>query len=130
VQTRYYEGLVGRDGMPTKSYGAVQALNRQLQALSPVLAQLYFYGAGALENELLFGTDEDLAFGLFGNRERQTHVLVVNRRTWQKRTVAFAVKGQAVVDVATGEILPMVNDQVQVALAAGGFRLLAVARDN
>jgi hypothetical protein len=40
------------------------------------------------------------------------------------------VKGQAVVDVATGEILPMVNDQVQVALAAGGFRLLAVARDN
>jgi hypothetical protein len=95
-----------------------------------VLARLYFYGAGALENELLFGADEDIALGLFGNRERQTHVLVVNRRTWQKRTVTLTVKGQAVVDVATGEILPMVNDQVQVALAAGGFRLLAVARDN
>ncbi len=130
VQTRYYEGLVDRDGMPTKSYGAVQALNRQLQALSPVLAQLYFYGAGAMENELLFGADEDLALGLFGNRERQTHVLVVNRRTWQKRTMALAVKGQAVVDVETGEMLPMVNNQAQVALAAGGFRLLAVARDN
>ena len=126
VQTRYYEGLVDRDGAPTASYGAVQAINRKLQALSPVLAGLYFYGAAEAQNEFLSGADADLAFGLFGDETRRTHLLVVNRRTWQGRTVALAAKGVGLSDAVTGEDLPIVDGKTRVALAAGGFRLLSV----
>lgn len=126
VQTRYYEGLVDRDGVPTQSYAAVRALNGRLQALSQVLKDLYFYGAQGAENELLSRADADLAFGLFGDGERATHVLVVNRRTWQERIVALGVKGTVVRDAATGEDFAVVAGEAKVALVAGGFRLLAV----
>ena len=127
VQTRYYEGLVDREGAPTDNYWAVQALNEQLHALSPVLARLYFHGAVAAQNELLSVADADLACGLFGDGEKSTHLLVVNRRTWQGRTVALPLKGQVVADAITGEVLPLVGDEAQLALEAGGFRLLALA---
>lgn len=133
IQTRVYEGLVDRDGAPTQSYAAVREINGRLQALSPVLKGLYFHGAtraqAVSENELLSRADADLEFGLFGDRERQTHLLVVNRRTWERRAVALGVKGDVVRDAVTGEVLVVVDGEVAVELAAGGFRLLAMGGD-
>lgn len=134
VQTRYYEGLVDSAGVPTASYAAVRRINGRLRALSPVLKSLYFYGAtGAAErreNELLSWADSDLEFGLFGDEKRPTHLLVVNRRTWERRTVALGVKGDEVRDAVTGEVLVVDGGAVVVELAAGGFRLLAVGGND
>ena len=133
VQVRSYEGLVDRDGAPTASYAAVQKINEQLHALSPVLADLYFHGATGADplaaNELIAAADADLEFGFFGNRQQQTHVLVVNRRTWERRRVVLGVKKDAVRDAATGVELAVEGQTVAVELAAGGFRLLAVGGD-
>ena len=133
VQVRSYEGLVDRDGAPTASYAAVQKINEQLHALSPVLADLYFHGATGADplaaNELIAAADADLEFGFFGNRQQQTHVLVVNRRTWERRRVVLGVKKDAVRDAATGVELAVEGQTVAVELAAGGFRLLAVGSD-
>ncbi|MEE3259996.1 MAG: hypothetical protein VX293_12370 [Candidatus Latescibacterota bacterium] len=130
VQTRYYEGLVDSAGVPTASYAAVQRLNGRLRALSPVLESLYFHGATGTaklrENALLSRADGDLEFGLFGDGMRQTHLLVVNRRTWERRTVALEVKGAGVRDAVTGEVMAVEDGAVAVELTAGGFRLLAV----
>ena len=133
VQTRFYEGLVDQDGVPTATYAAVQELNRQLEVLSPLLAGLYFhrgFGAGAwVDNDLLSSVGEDLEFGLFGDKLQQTHLLVVNRRTWEPRSAVLEVKGEQISDAVTGEVLVVEDGAVAVELAAGGFRLLVVGSD-
>ncbi len=130
VQMREYEGLVDRDGIPTASYAAVQKINAQVRALSPVLAGLYFRGATSAdplaENELIAAAAADLEFGFFGDLQQQTHVLVVNRRTWERRRVVLGVKKDAVRDAATDAPLAVADQSAAVELAAGGFRLLAV----
>ena len=129
VQVQEYEGLVDRDGDPTASYAAVQKINAQLRALSPVLAGLYFHGATSAHplaaNELIAMADADLEFGFFGNRQQQTHVLIANRWTWKRRRVVLGVKKDAARDAATGAALVIEDQTVAVELAAGGFRLLA-----
>lgn len=133
VQVRWYEGLVDRDGAPTASYAAVQKINEQVHALSPVLAGLYFRGAtGAnplAKNELIAAADADLEFGFFGDLQQQTHVLIVNRRTWERRRVVLGLKKDGARDATTGAALAVEGRTLTVELAAGGFRLLAVGGD-
>ena len=133
VQTRWYEGLVDRAGAPTTSYAAVQKLNEQLHALSPALAGLYFRGATSTDrlakNELIAAAAADLELGFFGDLQQQTHVLVVNRRTWERRRVGLALKKDAARDAATGAALAVDDRAATVELAPGGFRLLAVGGD-
>ena len=133
VQTRWYEGLVDRDGAPTASYAAVQKINEQLHALSPAIAGLYFHGATSADplakNELIAAADADLELGFFGDLQQQTHVLVVNRRTWEQRRVVLGLKKDQVRDAATGAALTVESRAATVELAAGGFRLLAVGGD-
>lgn len=133
VQVRWYEGLVDRDGAPTASYAAAQKINEQVHALSPVLAGLYFHGATSAnplaKNELIAAADADLEFGFFGDLQQQTHVLVVNRRTWERRRVVLGLKKDGVRDAATGAALAVEGRTSTVELAAGGFRLLAVGGD-
>lgn len=132
VQRRFYAGLVDADGAPTGTYRAAQRINAELGALSPALETLHFHGGFAsgkvAENPLLRRGDGDLEFGLFGDGAEVTHLLVVNRRTTEKRTVGLVVEGDEVVDVATGEGLDVEEGRVQVELEAGGFRLLAISQ--
>lgn len=132
VQQRFYAGLVDVDGAPTGTYGTAQRLNAELDALSPVLAELHFHGGFASgqvpDNSLLRQGENDLEFGLFGDGIEATHLLVVNRRTIGKRTVGLVVEGEQVVDAAANEPLDVENGQVQVELEAGGFRLLAISQ--
>ena len=133
VQVRWYEGLVDRDGGPTASYAAVQKINEQVHALSPVLAGLYFRGAtGAnplAKNQLIAAADADLEFGFFGDLQQQTHVLIVNRRTWERRRVVLGLKKDGARDATTSAALAVKGRTLTVELAAGGFRLLAVGGD-
>ena len=133
VQVRWYEGLVDRDGAPTASYAVVQKINEQVHALSPVLAGLYFHGATSAnplaKNQLIAAADADLEFGFFGDLQQQTHVLIVNRRTWERRRVVLGLKKDGARDATTSAALAVEGRTLTVELAAGGFRLLAVGGD-
>lgn len=132
VETRFYEGLVDREGMPTPAYVAVQRVNAQLRQMSPALEKLHFHGGFShrklMENPLLLRGDTDLEFGLFGDGVVETHLLLVNRRTTERRMVDLEVGGERVVDAANGEELEVVQGEVQVKLEAGGFRLLEISK--
>lgn len=123
---RVYEGLVDQSGQPTASYTAVQEINGRLQILSPVLADLFYYGATGMQNGLVTRPAADLEFGYFGDSVGVTHVLVVNRRTWEQRTVTLGIRGDEVRDAVADRALAVDNGDVEVELAAGGWRFLAV----
>ena len=123
---RVYEGLVDQSGQPTASYTAVQKINGRLRKLSPALAGLYYYGATGMQGGLVTRPTADLEFGYFGNDGGITHVLVVNRRTWEPRTVVLGIRGDEVRDAVADRALAVNNGDVEVALAAGGWRFLAV----
>lgn len=132
VETRFYEGLVDREGMPTPSYVAVQQVNSRLQQISPALEKLHFHGGFSqrrlMENPLLLEGDTDLEFGLFGDGVVETHLLLVNRRTTGGRMAELKVGGERVADAVNGEELEVVQGKVQVKLEAGGFRLLKISK--
>ena len=123
---RVYEGLVDQSGQPTASYKAVQEINGRLRKLSPVLAGLLYYGATGMQGGLVMRSAEDLEFGYFGDGAGMTHVLVVNRRTWEPRTVSLGIRGNEVMDAVTERALAVKAGEVKVDLAAGGWRFLAV----
>jgi len=130
VQTRVYAGLVDQEGMPASGYFAAQEINGLQQQMSPALEGLRFHGGFShrrlLENPLLRRADEDLEFGLFGDGVGETHLLVVNRRTTEARSVKLGVGRPRVEDAVTGQVLKIVEGEVEVELEAGGFRLFAI----
>ncbi len=128
VRRWIYRGLVDEAGAPTSSYEAVQELNGDLRAVGSALRDLHFHGGFSsgklLDNPLVLQAEKDLDFGLFGDGETATHLLVVNRRTTGQRRVAIKVNALALRDALTAEEWVPVEGQVDVELAAGGFRLL------
>ena len=96
--------------------------------MGSALRDLHFHGGFSsgklLDNPLVLQAEKDLDFGLFGDGETATHLLVVNRRTTGQRRVAIKVNALALRDALTAEEWVPVEGQVDVELAAGGFRLL------
>ena len=130
VERRYYEGLVERDGTPAEGYEEVRRINAELRRIAPVLERLHFHGGFShrrlMVNPLLLQGDDDLEFGLFGDGIEATHLLVINRRTMEDRTVELGVGGASVRDASTGDALEVANGGVRVDMEAGGFRLLQI----
>ena len=131
VERREYLGLVDREGRPTPRYFAVQQLNSGLNRLSEVLEELHFHGGFSSSktprNPLLRSAAGDLAFGLFGDGVKPSHLLVVNRRTDADREVELEVHGERVEDAISGKRFELLDGKFQVQLEAGGFRLLKTA---
>jgi hypothetical protein len=128
-----YEGLVDRGGAPTPRYAAAAAINARLRVLSEVLAPVFFRGGyqarRAPADEPVTSDAEDLDLAFYGTDTTTSHVLAVNRRSEEARTVVLrATDGVALLDVTTGEALPRLAEGAQVALQAGEFRLFAVRR--
>ncbi len=129
LQLRRYQGIVDTDGTATPTYSAVQRINTQLRSLSPYLAPLHFHGGYASSRGLpdeapVVSADDDLELGFFGNREIETHVLVVNRRPEQAREVRLVVTAQGVQDALSGVALAVVEGTVTLNLEAGGMQLI------
>jgi hypothetical protein len=129
LQLRVYEGIVDVDGTATPTYEAVQRLNAQLSALSPILAPLHFHGGYASSRGLpddapVVSADDDLELGFFGNREIETHVLVVNRRPEQARAVRLVITAQGARDALSGEELAIDQGTITLNLDAGGMQLV------
>ncbi|MBI2505807.1 MAG: hypothetical protein HYW07_21550 [Candidatus Latescibacteria bacterium] len=129
-----YEGLVDAQGIPTESFGAARQLSAQLRQAGQVLELLHFHGffssSRLRDNPLVRQGEADLDFGLFGDGEHPTHLLVVNRRPEQARRVALELRPGmelrfgTVADALQGTPLPSPEGRVELELEAGGFRLL------
>ena len=74
-----------------------------------------------------------MEYGFFGDGLRETHLLVVNRRTDRVQTVELSVLKEPVIDVSTGERIPVVDvsegkfraeRKLEIELQPGDFRLL------
>lgn len=127
-QRRIYEGLVDAQGQPTERYFAARQLNAALRRVSGALEGLHFHGSCSArrleDNPLVLRADADLDFGLFGDGERATHLLVVNRRPAEERRVALEVRASGVLEAPGGQALELRQGQLELELEAGGFRLL------
>ncbi|NKB70382.1 MAG: hypothetical protein GKR89_25200 [Candidatus Latescibacteria bacterium] len=127
-QRRLYEGLVDREGIPTPAYTAAQRLNAQLDSLSAYLAPLHFHGGytarRAPANALARSGDADVELGFFGDGEQPTHVLVLNRRPQEERSVHLQIARGPVEDLLSGQTLPPAGDTLTLMLPAAGMRLL------
>ena len=149
-----YHGLVDVDGNPTPRYDTVKGINGYLNSIRIELESLYFHASiswieadksSEIPQNGLFrgvdikrsdgGLDEGgrLEFGVFGDGEDNTHLLVVNRRTHSAQTVELLVVAEPVFDVATGEELEVedtivrklrLDRKLSIDLEPGGFRLL------
>lgn len=137
-----YSGLIDGLGVGNERYQTVREINRYLQAIGDELAALYFHRViswSAMaqfvpQNEFFASVDgQQLEFGLFGDGQRATHLLVVNRRTDRAQEVELRVVAEPVFDVATGEQLQVVDSfarklhrdrKLTLELAPGGFQLL------
>lgn len=129
LQLRVYEGIVDVDGAATPTYEAVQRINAQLSALSPFLAPLHFHGGYASSRGLpddapVVSADDDLELGFFGNREIETHVLVVNRRPEEARAVRLVITAQGARDALSSEELAIDQGTATLSLEAGGMQLI------
>ncbi len=132
LQLRVYEGIVDTDGMPTPTYEAVQRVNAQLRSLSPVLAPLHFHGGyassrGLPDDSPVVSADDDLELGFFGNREIETHVLVVNRRPEEAREVRLVTPVESARDALSGEALALDRGTLTLSLEAGGMQLIELS---
>ncbi len=132
-QRREYEGIVDRQGAPTDSYFAIQEIDEQLRAMSPILEGLHFHGGyearyippGALP---LSVTTEAADVGLFGDGTAVSHVLVVNRQANRAQAIHLVpAAGTEMTDAITGDLLQTQEGGLSVGIEAGGFRLLAVS---
>ena len=134
-----YSGLIDRLGVRGQRYQAVKAINQYLHEIVEELANLHFHRAMSWpasmpENGLLRGVGgSELEFGFFGDGIRETHLLVVNRRTDRAQVVELSIIQEPVVDVATGERLLVVDfserkfgaeRKLEIELQPGDFRLL------
>ena len=134
-----YSGLVDRQGLKSRRYRAVKAVNQYLHSIAGELADLRFHRAisqpnNMPENSLLRSADGNaLEYGFFGDGLRETHLLVVNRRTDRVQTVELSVLKEPVIDVSTGERIPVVDvferkfraeRKLEIELHPGDFRLL------
>jgi hypothetical protein len=128
VEERYYEGLVDEAGIPTASYAGVQRVTADLRRTGAVLASRRLHGGfpgrRIPPNPLLFGSDRDLEFGLFGDESTPTYLLVVNRRPTESRTVDLRLAPGPVHDAISGEPLGNGSGQLELSLEPGGWRLL------
>ncbi|MBT3343992.1 MAG: hypothetical protein HN712_19745 [Gemmatimonadetes bacterium] len=129
-QRRDYHGLVDLAREPSGRYDAVRELNAKLEAVSGVLAPLYFRGGYVAEHAPVDepigceAADVDLAF--FGDLSRSTHVLVVNRNTSVAREIELQLRpGTSWIDATDGELLAWETDRTTVTVEAGGLLLLA-----
>jgi hypothetical protein len=139
-----YSGLIDSLGVGNERYQTVREINRYLQAINDELSGLYFHrtiswteAAKAVnipENDLFRSVGvKGLEFGLFGDGQDETHLLLVNRRTDIAQRVELLVVAEPVFDVATGEELEVEDTIVRklradrkltIDLEPGGFRLL------
>jgi hypothetical protein len=129
VRARWtYEGLVDAQGVPTASYAAARRLNALLQGAGQVLEPLHFHGfysaSRLADNPLVLRAEKDLEFGVFGDGEIPTHLLVVNRRPDQARRAALELRPGPVRDALEGAPLVAPDGHLELELEAGGFRLL------
>ena len=129
LQARVYEGIVDIDGAPTSTYRAVQRLNTQLRALSPLLAPLHFHGGyassrGFPDDTPMISADDDLEVGFFGDGRVESHVLVVNRRPEETRQVDMVVTVEGARDALSGQALTITQATLSLELSGGGFRLI------
>jgi hypothetical protein len=135
VRARWtYEGLVDAEGAPAAGFEAARRLNAQLRQVGQVLEPLHFHGfypASRLrDNPLVRRGEPDLEFGLFGDGERPTHLLVVNRRPDQARRVQIELRPGPVSDVLQDTLLAALGGQLSLELEAGGFRLLELEENT
>ena len=130
VETRVYEGLVDVDGVPTSTYAAVQQINRDLRALSPALETLHFHGTLSsrllLQNSLIRRIDGEVEVGLFGDGQRISHILVVNRWAHAAQRVRIELSEHAVSHALAGAEYNQKRNWVVLELAAGDFYLLRI----
>jgi len=131
VQTRYYEGLVDRNGDPTAAYEAARQLNVQLDQIGQRLAPLYFrggYSARALPKEDLVVTleEEDLELGFFGDSTGTTHLLLVNMRTSEERELELKLNTLRLRDPTTESVTVSQDGWFNLRLAPAEIRLLEV----
>ena len=130
AETRVYEGLVDVDGVPTSSYAAVQQINSDLRALSPALEMLHFHGTLSsrllLQNSLIRRIDGEVEIGLFGDSQRISHLLVVNRWGHAVQRVRLELSEHAVFDALAGVEYDQIKNRVELELAAGDFHLLRI----
>lgn len=129
-----YQGLVDEQGAPTAAFAAVRTLNGQLLQTSRVLAPLHFHGAYPAEQlrgqALVLQSEADLEFGVFGDGRTASHVLVLNRRPEQDRRVWLQLRPGPVRDVLADSLLRPTTGRLELALEAGGFRLLDLHRET
>ena len=133
LQLRRYSGIVDVDGSATPTYEAVRDINAKLRSLSTALAPLHFHGGYASSHGLpdhvpVATADEDLELGFFGNREIDTHVLVVNRRPEEARAVRLVVTAQGARDAVSGEALTVDAGGVTLDLGPGDMTLIELVR--
>lgn len=130
VETRMYEGLVDVEGVPTSSYVAVQQVNSDLRALSPVLETLHFHGTLSsrllLQNSLIRRIDGEIEVGLFGDGQRISHILVVNRWAHTAQRVRLELSEHTVFDALVGVEYDHIKNRIELELAAGDFHLLRI----
>jgi hypothetical protein len=128
VEERYYEGLVDEAGIPLAVYAGVQRVTADLRRTGAALAPLRFHGGFPGRriplNPLILGGDRDLELGLFGDESTPTHLLVVNRRTTEARTVRLRLTPGSVHDAVSGESIGNVSGEITLDLDPGGWRLL------
>jgi hypothetical protein len=71
--------------------------------------------------------DDDLELGFFGNREIETHVLVVNRRPEEAREVRLVTPVESARDALSGEALALDRGTLTLSLEAGGMQLIELS---
>ena len=130
VERRVYTGLVDDNNQPNKRYTAVQQLNKTLKEYSAKMETLYYYGAfssrNRRQNPVVNHASGDLEFGLFGDRTQITHMLVVNRRPTENRTVTLRLNALALTDALTGLAVEIRMGETELDLEPGGLRLLVL----
>ena len=130
VETRVYEGLVDVNGVPTSNYAAVQQINSDLRALSPTLETLHFHGTLSsrllLQNSLIRRIDGEVEVGLFGDGQRISHILVVNRWAHAAQQVRLVLSEHSVSYAMAGVEYDQKKNWVILQLAAGDFHLLRI----
>ncbi len=123
-----YEGLVDAQGVPAEGFETARRLNALLRQAGQVLAPLHFHdffsSSRLRDHPLVRKGEADLEFGLFGDGEHPTHLLVVNRRSDQARRVQLELRPGTVRDALQDTLLAGVAGQLSLELEAGGFRLL------
>ena len=108
----------------------MQQINRDLRALSPALETLHFHGTLSsrllLQNSLIRRIDGEVEVGLFGDGQRISHILVVNRWAHAAQRVRIELSEHAVSHALAGAEYNQKKNWVVLELAAGDFYLLRI----